>query len=912
MTEEKTNLSLEEALEALASAERQLKRLQFNYDALSTLSHQTELVRDKNQREKDLQYLYNRLLLENCPDLILVLDEDLTLALHTTNAHDRLCLPEEMELIGEKPEALCSGIKNPGFAEGMRDRCMRVMRERVGVSQEERLIYANGAHNYTHIQYSPVLDEKGAFRGVIVVQTDITALTLEREKAEEAIQAKSVFLANISHEIRTPLNAIIGMAYLTQSTELTGQQSEYVNKIYRASRDLLGIVNNILDFTRVESGKAEIARAGFLLDDTLPGTIQKFNEEAGEKDLDLVIRMDPALPRCLIGDMPRLGQIVEHLVSNAAKFTPSGEVLLEFTAKKRIDDKVWLRIRVQDTGIGMSAEQIDQLFSAFSQADSSTTRRYGGTGLGLALVQRLLDLMGGEIRVASQPGKGSTFVVTCPFTVQPGDDGAQPEIPEEVKGTPVLLVDPSPRQREIFRELLESWNFTPVLAATAGEGLTLLKEREGKAGGGKDRAIGLVLMNARTRDAGLFSGKRCLPPLILLKPRERGKPLLKPGEVICFAELPLPVAALQLLNLILDALPGTYESIGQACCGHGGAQPGSVLLVEPNPVSRQIALELLHMAGLRVTEAEDGQSALRALEESRRDPVFDLALVALQMPGMDGFEAARRMRANHRYDRMPIIGMTDRASDQERARALADGMCGYTAKPFEVDSFYALLAEWLPGLFLPETAGGRAHRLPRLTALDGFDLEAGLSAFGGKPAQYPKFLGMFARTYQDGLPAGAGSPDDLARAAGILKSQAASLGHRMLMEAAARVEELREQEASDNEMRAAANHLDLLLGAVAASVQEALDQFDQGDAARPLAKPDSGEEDQARAEALALLKRLKSEIENSDADALNTFRSLSAWLAAKEPAESAALEAALEKYEFEDALELATRFLNSV
>ncbi len=906
MAEEKTIYSLEEALKALASTERQLKRLQFNYDALSTLFHQTELVRDKNQREKDLQYLYNRLLLENCPDLILVLDEGLSVVLHTTNAHDRLGLPEDVKLIGERPEALCSGIKNPDFAEGMRARCGQVMRERVGVSQEVRLVYANGAHSYAHIQYSPVF-EKGAFRGVIVVQTDITALTLEREKAEEAIQAKSVFLANISHEIRTPLNAIIGMAYLTQSTELTGQQAEYMNKIYRASRDLLGIVNNILDFTRVESGKAEISQAGFLLDDVLPGVIQKFNEEAGEKDLDLIIRMEPALPRCLIGDMPRLEQIVEHLVSNAAKFTPSGEVLLEFTLKKRVDDKIWLRIRVQDTGIGMSAEEVDQLFSAFSQADSSTTRRYGGTGLGLALVQRLLGLMGGEIRVASQPGKGSTFVVNCPFTVQPGDGGAQPDIPEEVKGTPVLLIEPSPRQREFFRELLESWGVAPALAATADEGLNLLKEREGKAG-----AIRLALMNTRTRDAGLFSEKRGLPPLILLKPRERGKPLLKPGSVSCFAELPLPVTALQLLNLILGALPGSYESVAQTCCEQEGSQTGNVLLVEHNPVSRQIALELLHMAGLRVTEAEDGQSGLRVLEESRRDPVFDLALVALQMPEMDGFEMTRRMRANHRYDRVPVIGMTERSSDQERARCLAGGMSGYIAKPLEVDSFYALLAEWLPGLFLPETAGGRAHRLPRLTSLDGFNLEAGLTAFGGKPDQYPKFLRMFVQLYEDGLPVGGGSPDELGHAAAKLKNQAASLGHRMLMEAADQVEKLRAQGAPGSELRAAVDHLDLLLAAVTASVQEALDQFKQGGAPQPLAKPDSGEEDQTRAEALALLKKLKSEIENSDADALSTFRSLAAWLGEKDQAESAALEAVLERYEFEDALELVTRFLSSV
>lgn len=362
------------------------------------------------------------------------------------------------------------------------------------------------------------------------------------------------------------------------------------------------------------------------------------------------------------------------------------------------------------------------------------------------------------------------------------------------------------------------------------------------------------------------------------------------------------------MNQTVNTPQGGHENAKPASAQKEAAGPGraaKVLLIEHNSVDRQMAMNLLTMVGTSVVEVEKGEVALRVLEPSRREPIYDLILVALQMPGMDGFETVQRIRGHRIYERVPVIAMTGRVDGSERDRCLADGMSGYIGKPLESDTFYALLTECLPGLFPSGVSAGDTCRLPLLTARDGFNLETGFVTFGGKPEHYLKFLWMFTEHYQDGLPADAANPDKVARVAAMLKSQAECLGHRMLVEAATAVEDRCGAGADvSDELKAALDYLELVLSSVTATVQEALEESRRN---RSASQPGAGEdEDAAR---LALLQRLKGEIENFEAEALATLGSLSAWLAQQEPGDAAALEAALQKYEFEEALELIVRFM---
>ena len=471
-----------------------------------------------------------------------------------------------------------------------------------------------------------------------------------KEAAEEATRAKSEFLANMSHEIRTPMNAIMGMAHLALKTELTAKQYDYLKKIDISAKSLLGIINDILDFSKIEAGKLDMESVDFQLEDTLDNISTLVAIKTQEKGLELLFKTDPAVPRALIGDPLRLGQVLINLSNNAVKFTDSGEIVISTELIEKDERQVMIKFSVRDTGIGMTAEQAARLFQPFVQADSSMTRKYGGTGLGLTISKRLTEMMGGEIRVESQPGRGSTFIFSARFGL--GKETAKKHLKpvSDMRGMKVLVVDDNATSRSILQEMLESFSFEVALAPSGEEGITELEN----ASAGKP--FELVIMDWKMPGMdGIEASKRIknhqglnkIPAIILVTAYGREEVMQQAGQVGLEGFLLKPVNPSILFDSIMqafgEAVPETsrmahrHEQEAEVLEHIRGAY---VLLVEDNEINQQVAREILEGAGLVVALATNGQEAVNAVKENN----YDAVLMDVQMPVMDGYTATRKIR----------------------------------------------------------------------------------------------------------------------------------------------------------------------------------------------------------------------------------------------------------------------------
>ncbi|HZV91675.1 MAG TPA: response regulator, partial [Caldimonas sp.] len=666
---------------------------------------------------------------------------------------------------------------------------------------------ADGRRAMTWIHYVP--DRHGEeVRGFFVLASDISELKEAegrlqranaelvdaRNRAEAATAAKSAFLANMSHEIRTPMNAIIGLTHLLLRDLREPAQRDRMQKVSDAAHHLLEVINDILDLSKIESGKLQLDASDFALDAMLMRACSLVTDAARAKSLEIVIDTD-GMPRLLHGDATRISQALLNLLSNAVKFTARGAVTVRCSLLEQDESSLLARFAVHDTGIGIAADKIGVLFKAFEQADKSTTRRYGGTGLGLSITRELALLMGGEAGVESELGVGSTFWFTV--RLQAAREPMQPVRNALLAGTRGLVVDDLPEAREALVEMLRRLGVRVDSAGSGEEALARVDAAEVASDPYRFCVLDWMMPGIdgietcrRLRAGGRRPGLRC----ILVTAHDEALVWTEARSAGIDNVLPKPVSASSLHDALGEALSR------EAPAAVAAAQPGeafrilqstrrgaSVLLAEDNPVNQEVAVELLRSAGLCVDVADDGEQAVAMAGRGR----YDLVLMDVQMPGMDGLQATRALRRTPATSSTPVVAMTANAFGEDRDACIAAGMNDHVAKPVDPDVFYNTLLRWLPS---PESVtqedANRAATPPldteapagdvdasswpeRLRSIDGFDVDRGCDLFGGRWDLYRRVLATFASNYTRGL------PDLRSAASPVSRSALAAAGHSL-------------------------------------------------------------------------------------------------------------------------------------